>query len=79
MAKQSLEKKIIGIREAAKYLNCSYLTIYRMLESNEFPPASEERVLDFPSGRKIIRVWKAEQLDTISGKLRKRGQRKNSS
>jgi predicted DNA-binding transcriptional regulator AlpA len=77
MEKESAEKEIIGIREAAKYLNCSYLTVYRMLAANEFPSPAEERVLDFPRGRKIVRVWKPSQLDVIRGKLRKRGQRKN--
>ncbi len=76
MAKHPPAQEIVGVRKAAEYLDCSYLTIYRMLESNEFPAPHEEKILDFPSGRKIIRVWKPEQLDAIRDKLRKPGQRK---
>lgn len=62
---------IHGIREAAKYLEISERTIYRMIDEGTFPKPSKVEKED-EKGRKY-RCWKEKDLENFRIYLRSRG------
>ena len=66
------DEVITGIREAADFLGCGEITIYRMIKRSEFPKPIEEFGMN-TKATKVIRVWRKKDLEAFKPQMRRRG------
>ena len=64
--------QIVGEKNAAKYLNCSRMTIHNLRKKGLIPdPISEIKIAS-----KTLRIWTSEQLDKVKSLIKKQGRPK---
>lgn len=70
--KSMLLKEILGVRNAAKYLEVSERTMHRLLEDENFPNPIRTEEMGTGENKKTIRIWNQKDLESFKGILKTR-------